>query len=532
MSRPHTALLPVLLYLALAVPLVAFWSAPGDEGGTFNQAIGPVMLEGTPGETIPFAAIAPILAADDEYGPSDVVEAMQRRGMHPPAYYLLMHLWTRAGGTSPAWLRLPGILLGVLCVLGIWGVTRQLAPRGSAATWAALLLAASLSHLYFSLYLRPYGLELTMLIASLWLLLKLRAERDRRREATLWAGFVAVSLLGLYTLYHYVFVLAWQFAMLLLWALATPKESRKSDLAKLVGAGLCIVVGFVPWLASLSGHLELTASRRFYFQGFPAPETWLANSVMLARQLILGREFVGLGLASPVAELALLTGVILAWPLLRSIPAERQRELRIFWLSVPLLPVSILVADYLRGTHTVFLQKTMLTMLPLAILALAVGACSVSRRRLGSACLAFWLAVLLAASANRVVHAVTRPAWQEQVAAELRSRDRASHGVVFSSRSRRFLHPMLVALRDRGTTQLELSVAGRKQLAEAVERLIRSGAVERISLVSFGDDEGFGPDALQRGVIVARMLGWRRVPTGIPALISLEPMPASAGGRR
>jgi hypothetical protein len=530
MGRVHPVLLPLLLFVTLVVLQAANWSAPGDEGGTFDQAMGPVLLDSGASAPTPFRDVAPILDNDHDYGVSDVVQAMQKRGMHPPAYYVGIHSWTRVTGTSPPWLRLPGILLGLVTVLCIWGVTRELAPGGSAATWAALLMAVSVNHLTFSITLRPYALELALLTASLWLLLRLRAEGSPRQEATRWAGFVAVSVLGLYTLYHYVFVLAWQFGILLLWALWVPKNSRGSDLAKLVLAGLLVVVGFAPWLESLAGHLELTASRRFYFQGFPPAETWLINSANQIRKLILGEEFPSLGVLTPVAEIAFLTALLLTRSLLSSGPPERRRELRLFWLSVPLLPASIFLADFLRDTHTAFLLKTMLALLPLGIAALAVGASALSNRKVGTACLVLWLVIFSAASINRVARTVRQPGWQERVAEVVAARDESDHVVVVSSNDRRFLLPLLVTLRDTGVEHVGLALGPNGRLKEVLTPLMASGELEAISLVSFGDDEGWDDATRQDAWIVARMMGWRRVANGVPALFSLERTPASATG--
>lgn len=521
MTRPIALLMPVALFLALALPLAASWDAPGDEGVTFNQALGPVLLEGEAGATTPFRAIAPALAGPVEYGASDVLLAMRERGMHPPAYALGIHLWTRVFGTSPLWLRMPGIVLGLLSIVGIWAVTREMLPGSSAAAWAATLLAASLTHLHFAVYLRPYALELPLMIGSLWLLVRLRAETEPRREAVYWAGFVTVSVLGTYTLYHYAFFLAWQLAVLLAWAAIVPKTSRTADLVKVGAAGVVIGLAFAPWLGALAHHMELTATRRFYFQGFPAPETLLPNAMNLIHKLVLGGELSGLAHRSPVAELAFLTALILGVPLLRTRAEERRRDLWIFWLSVPLLPAGILFADYLRGTHTVFLLKTTLALLPLAIVALAVGARSSPSRAVGTGCLVVWLAILLAGSANHVRDAVMRPTWQGRVAAKLRTQDARNHVVVFSSRDRRFLHPMLVTLRDAGVEHLALTVAGRREIDAALRALLRERQLERVSLVSFGDDEGWDAPARERALTVARLLGWRRVRHGVPSLISL-----------
>ncbi len=523
--------MPVLLFLSLAVPLAANWNAPGDEGVTLNQAIGEIELETGGSAITPFATLAPVLDNAHGYRVADVISAMRTRGMHPPAYPVLIHLWTRVGGTSPGWLRLPGILLGLLSVLAVWGIAREVRPEGSAATWAALLVAASLNLVQFSVYLRPYSLELALVTGSTWLLLRLRAAGSQRQTAARWAGFVVSSLLGLYTLYHYAFVLAWQMLVLLLWALLDPIVSRRSDLLRLLAAAGTIVAGFAPWLGALAEHMVLTASHRFYFQGFPEPASWLASTADLVRMLVLGGEHPTLALAPALAGLVLFSGLLVARPLLSSGLATQRRALQIFWLTTPLIPVAIFFADFLRDTHTAFVLKTTLALLPLAILALAVGATSLARPAMGTACLTLWLAIFLAGSTPRVLRSLTTPDWQQRVAANLAQNDSESHVVVVSSQDRRFLYPFLMDLRDAGAERVALTSAGEEDLARRLVHLIQEREPAAISLVRFGDGMGWrGPD-LEQAVIAARMLGWSGVPNRIRSLITLAPTPQPPGSR-
>ncbi|MGI9592197.1 MAG: hypothetical protein ACR2P8_12565, partial [Myxococcota bacterium] len=323
-------------------------------------------------------------------------------------------------------------------------------------------------------------------------------------------------------LYHYAFFLAWQFLVLLGWAVLAPKASRSMDLARLAGAGLVVALAYGPWLPALAGHLDLTARGRFYFQGFPASETLLANATNLLRKLVLMDAFPDLTLRTPLAGLALLTALLVARPLLTASSGSRRRDLRLFWLSLPLLPGGIFLADYLRETHTIFLMKTTLALLPLGILALAVGAASLPQRWLGTATLALWLAIFLAGSATRVAAAVATPAWKQRVAETLRMHDRETHVVVVSSQDRRFLYPLMMTLRDAGVARVTLSLARGRELHDVLVSLLRDGGAQRLSLVSFVD-EPWSDESRREAITAARLFGWRRERHGIPALISLVP---------
>ena len=66
-----------------------------------------------------------------------------RHGMHPPAYYLLLHAWAKGFGGQRLSLRVPNYLAALLTLVGLFALARRLIPRRGAATLAMLLLAAS-----------------------------------------------------------------------------------------------------------------------------------------------------------------------------------------------------------------------------------------------------------------------------------------------------------------------------------------------------------------------------------------------------
>ena len=82
---------------------------------------------------------------------------------------------------------------------------------------------------------------------------------------------------------------------------------------------------------------------------------------------------------------------------------------------------------------------------------------------------------------------------------------------------------MLMRLRDTGIERVELAIlAGTEELDDGLPRLIRNRELEAISLVGFGDGQGWYVGARKRAVTLARRHVWQSVPNGIPGLISLE----------
>ena len=82
-----------------------------------------------------------------------------------------------------------------------------------------LLLAVSPWFVGYSVLLRPYALALCLGLLTTWAALEIHVPNATTSQRRLWRVlFVVLSSLGLYTLYHYVFVLAWQMLALFVFA--------------------------------------------------------------------------------------------------------------------------------------------------------------------------------------------------------------------------------------------------------------------------------------------------------------------------
>lgn len=99
--------------------------------------------------------------------PRTVWEAAALEDVHGPAYFHLLALATRVGGTSEGWMRLPSAVLGALAVplVGLlatwWGRPRE-------GGWAAAFLALSPLHVAYSQEVRMY--TLLVLVSGLYLM--------------------------------------------------------------------------------------------------------------------------------------------------------------------------------------------------------------------------------------------------------------------------------------------------------------------------------------------------------------------------
>lgn len=169
--------------------------------------------------------------------------------VHPPLYFLLLHVWVQVLGDGILSLRLLSALFGVLAVfLGAWLAWRLASRR--AAFLAMLLLALLPTAVRYSQEVRMYSLlGCWLLAATLALLYWL--EGGRRRYL---AVYVLLMAAAFYT--HYFTVLG----LLVHWLwLASQTDSPLRRRAWWL-ANLAIGVLFLPWLPGLLdllGHMRV-----------------------------------------------------------------------------------------------------------------------------------------------------------------------------------------------------------------------------------------------------------------------------------
>jgi 4-amino-4-deoxy-L-arabinose transferase-like glycosyltransferase len=169
--------------------------------------------------------------------------------IHPPGYYLLLKAWIWAFGSSIPSIRLLSVLIGSSTVLLIGLVGRTyLGRRGGLL--AALLLAVSPFHIFYSQEVRMYGLAALLSLAALHLALQAQQAEGRARILS-WIGYVLAAAAALYTEYYVAFVLLglntglWAYGRIA--RQRTPGPARPRVLSW-VGAQVAVALLYLPWL--------------------------------------------------------------------------------------------------------------------------------------------------------------------------------------------------------------------------------------------------------------------------------------------
>ena len=184
---------------------------------------------------------------------SDLHEALRHDGA-PPLFYVLLHLWTAAFGTSDVAVRSMSGVFMLGAAVAIWFAARRLGGR-QLAWLAAMIMLANPYAIRYATEARMYALEI-LLVACGIVIFQRVVDRPTYPRAALFALVVALAL---YTQYWSFYLLP-VVGVVLVWMIW---RDRDRDAARylLVATGVG-VVAFLPWLPT------------FVYQGMHTGTPW------------------------------------------------------------------------------------------------------------------------------------------------------------------------------------------------------------------------------------------------------------------
>jgi mannosyltransferase len=172
------------------------------------------------------------------------IKALPDNYVHPPFYFIILHIWSRLAGQSEFSLRFLSALFGPLTAAMTYKLARALFDRRTALL-SGLLLALCPYHVYYSQEARMYTLATFLGLVGACCFFQALARRDR----AFWIGFVVCSVLGLYTHYYTLFLLLFE-NLFFLSLIITRRQYRYSFKAWLL-VQLVVFCLYLPWLPML-----------------------------------------------------------------------------------------------------------------------------------------------------------------------------------------------------------------------------------------------------------------------------------------
>lgn len=124
----------------------------------------------------------------------------------PPAYFLFLRYWLSLFGTSEFSARLPSCLFDTGSIALAYYVALRIFNNRWIGLYVSLGMALSPFLIWYAQEARSYSMALFLGLVSFWLLQQ-ALEESGGRATIMWAAFVAVSALGLYTNYYFLFLI-------------------------------------------------------------------------------------------------------------------------------------------------------------------------------------------------------------------------------------------------------------------------------------------------------------------------------------
>nr|MBC7244753.1 glycosyltransferase family 39 protein [Chloroflexota bacterium] len=308
--------------------------------------------------------------------------AWTAQDVHPPLYYLLLHLWIRLCGDHAFAVRTFSALCAIATLPLIYVMGKRILGQTVGLT-AAFLATFSPLGLYYSRETRMYTLATFLTLLASYLLLRITAiPCPRKQRIFLWGAYLLTSLAAAYVHYFALLVLVAHALYFGVWWLSVgyPPSYLQEGLAVL----LLGMAGYSPWVSVL-------VNRYLYDTGY-----WAASMPFLAA---LRRVLISLSVGETTPE-------HLAWPvtigylvlLLISAPQLRQAQtksgarhtLLFLWmyLIVPALLIAFLYSHKPRISprHSMLLSPAFLLLLSTTLVQFAASKFVVSASELrGSA---------------------------------------------------------------------------------------------------------------------------------------------------
>lgn len=325
----------------------------------------------------PVPAESYLQKATQSHGAGNFAQTVQvlKDNVHPPLFFWLMNLWIHAFGLSPASLRLPAVLFGILSIGLMYAVALQLTQlspvqfsenhRQGFALLSAALMAFSGYQVDHAQDARQYTLLICLALSAICLAVALI--RKRGEQAVCWVLLALVLAAGLYT--QYFFGLFAGFVALVLLFAAWKKQL---PWGWALGCGLLTVLLLLPWVPVFREQLGFLKLAGHYTAGLWSP-------IQLPEKLwrIVCEFFLPDSKAGKVMPLL----VLLIWNALRYKSAKRTPESTSL---TPVSPVLLLIAgwlacliggqillDVLKQAHTATIRRYLLLASPACYLLMA-----------------------------------------------------------------------------------------------------------------------------------------------------------------
>ncbi len=304
------------------------------------------------------------------------IQRIATRDLHPPFYFVLLHVVTLFAGTSEFALRFLSVAANLLTLAMFVPLTRVLfGNRGDSISFFAILFAAlSPFYVWYSQEARPYALVLLLSMLSVYALLRWLKTNPRgvRDILSRWSILFALAFAATLATHYLSFVLLPFFAATMLLFGDRTRPWRARIFSPLTILAALLIVAFVVVLFLMPRETDLTSwdqvGPRFVPLFVMLRDVWNSFAV---------------GLTLTLDQAALLDVFLLALWLVGifSLVRVKQRDARLalFFFCYLLVPaLALQLGSYLRPLY--LNSRHLITTSPAFYLGVAVGIQAIARR--------------------------------------------------------------------------------------------------------------------------------------------------------
>jgi len=159
---------------------------------------------------------------------------------HPPGYYAILWVWSRLFGEGEISLRLPSVILSLVCLWLVWAVADRLRMSKTAKYLLLAYMAISPAQIYFAQEARMYSMLQALVLAGVLCVLERR---------WLWLGVVNAGLLWVHN-----------YGLFYVPVLAGLAVYRERDIEPVLLPVLLPVISWLPWLIVLLKQMHTVST--------------------------------------------------------------------------------------------------------------------------------------------------------------------------------------------------------------------------------------------------------------------------------
>lgn len=185
---------------------------------------------------------------------------------HPGGIQVMLYYWTKLLGNSPAAVRIPFVIMGVLSVFLIYKIGEKWFSS-SAGLLAAALIATLEFPLLYSRIARPYGSGLFFILLLAWIWSELLTTENKKKSISLGIAYALANALCMYN--HY-----FSFMMAIIIGVTGLFYLNKKNIYAYIGGAVLATLLFIPHIYITLNHLSIGGVG----QWLSVPEnTWIFN---------------------------------------------------------------------------------------------------------------------------------------------------------------------------------------------------------------------------------------------------------------